>query len=247
MFSHRFLRGGLEKYGVSIYLTPLVELEADFTFHWLENEDYENVGARFQAQFQAVLASSKASTEASREVVHQQCRTLVMHPAGDSPDVDVILQILAALAPYGPYEIVFSENHVSWCSSSAALPYLQGLNTMCLSNCNLTAVPDVLFTLVQLKGLDLSSNKLTAIPVAVGDLAALECLDASNNLLTALPGVCACLNLIMAIDAYRYIEMGAGSTIQMACTQRYQFARHVVFIFRNLYSYVGRDPRAINA
>ncbi len=68
--------------------------------------------------------------------------------------------------------------------SLGQLPQLRVLN---LADNELTALPESLSQLTQLRNFDLRKNQLTALPELLGHLTQLQTLDLSYNLLTALP------------------------------------------------------------
>ncbi|MFX1392589.1 MAG: leucine-rich repeat domain-containing protein [Promethearchaeota archaeon] len=56
-----------------------------------------------------------------------------------------------------------------------------------LSDCNLTSIPDEVFSFPNLKELILSRNNFTSLPKEIGNLTSLEILELSHNKLTTLP------------------------------------------------------------
>ncbi|MBC9931841.1 leucine-rich repeat domain-containing protein [Chitinophaga qingshengii] len=67
------------------------------------------------------------------------------------------------------------------------LQSLKGLQTLMLSNNQLTAIPAAVFNMQQLSRFEVRYNKLTTVPETLGQLPKLEHLDFSNNLIKTFP------------------------------------------------------------
>lgn len=77
-------------------------------------------------------------------------------------------------------------NHLS--ALPSAIGKLASLTSLyCMCNPQLTALPDEIGALSQLRGLSIARNALTSLPETIGQLVALEKLDASENQLTYVP------------------------------------------------------------
>ena len=78
----------------------------------------------------------------------------------------------------------YYDNLVNWNSETEPLPNVVSL---CVSNEQLTELPQNIFKLVTLKKLRCYNNKLTKIPKEIGQLTSLQFFFCSNNKLTELP------------------------------------------------------------
>ncbi|MBS4169376.1 hypothetical protein NEOC95_000080 [Neochlamydia sp. AcF95] len=78
---------------------------------------------------------------------------------------------------------------------------LSQLQTLNLSNNQLTTLSPKIGQLSNLQKLDISNNLLTAIPAEIGQLTKLQKLDSSNNLLTAIPAEIGQLTKLQKLDS----------------------------------------------
>jgi hypothetical protein len=77
---------------------------------------------------------------------------------------------------------------------------LKKLSELVMENCNLTRIPDTIFSLGQLLKLDLSLNKLTNIPEAIGNLIAVKEIKLNDNQLLEIPNTISALSNLTGID-----------------------------------------------
>jgi hypothetical protein len=78
---------------------------------------------------------------------------------------------------------------------------MAALDRLLLQGCDLSALPDALGSLTNLKVLDVSGNGLKAVPATVGALAALDTLSLNGNELAALPASIGSLASLTCLDA----------------------------------------------
>lgn len=159
---------------------------------WFENEDVENVIARFTAQLSQAAADLGKPDQLSSSLHIDK----IVNPSrsADSLDHEVLLQFVGVLQQYRLREAVFKDN-CEYIATAAGTEGLVALTNLDLTACGLTEVPELLSALVNLQTLYLRRNKLTTLPVFLGTLAALQHLDADDNLITTLPGMRCYLHL----------------------------------------------------
>ena len=93
-----------------------------------------------------------------------------------------------------------AEDSVKLIELPESLFQLTQLQTLDLSENQLTELPESLFQLTQLQTLDLSENQLTELPESLGQLTQLQTLDLSENQLTELPESLGQLTQLRSLD-----------------------------------------------
>ena len=174
----------------------------DFRFHWLENEDCEDIAQRFEAQLNQELVEWKKESPASTDVpaaavlpalnlvntrVPISTALHVEKTSNDSADHEVLLRILGVLRAHELQDLLFHEQ-CKYLERPSGADRLETLATLNLSSCALTEVPSSIASLHNLKTFVLSKNKLTSLPHFIGTMQHLVTLDADDNALTSLPG-----------------------------------------------------------
>eukprot|EP00892_Ulva_mutabilis_P003179 jgi/Ulvmu1/12862/UM098_0047.1 len=200
MFSTRFLRGGLKTSVVHVYCSDS-QGSRDFRFHWLENEDSEDIAQRFEAQLNQELAEWGRESPGSGDVpaaavlpapIPANARvpvTTSLHiekTSNDSADHEVVLHIVGILRAHELQELLFKEQ-CKYLERSTGAHQLEKLTVLDVTSCGLTEVPEPISALHSLKTLVLSKNKLTSLPHFIGTLQQLVILNVDDNALTSLP------------------------------------------------------------
>ena len=202
MFSTRFLRGGLKTSVVHVYCTDSKGTR-DFRFHWLENEDSEDIAQRFEAQLNQELVEWGREAPGSGDVpaaavlpapipanarVPVSTSLQIEKTSNDSADHEVLLHILGILRVHELHELLFKEQ-CKYLDRTTGADQLDTLTVLDLTSCGLTEVPASICNLHNLKTFVMSKNKLTSLPHFIGTLQQLVNLNADDNTLTSLPGM----------------------------------------------------------
>lgn len=200
MFSTRFLRGGLKTSVVHVYISDGTGADLDFRFHWLENEDCEDIAYRFELQLNeeialwsmgaAGLPEAPATAETGLNSTRVPLSTAlhVEKASNDCADHEVLQRIMGILRAHELQELLFKEQ-CKYLDAPAEPTQLDTLTMLDLTGCALTEVPSSIANLLNLKIVNLSKNKLMALPQFFGSMHKLETLKADDNALTTLPGM----------------------------------------------------------
>jgi hypothetical protein len=184
MFSTaRFLRGGLEKSSLLVTIQHESD-QRELRFEWFENEDCENVVARFEAHLSHAVEEIHVPGVAIRaSVLIEKVGT----KGTDAGDHEVLVQAFGILQRYGLQGLSFKESCL-YLTTTAGIESLATLSTLDLTACGLTEIPEAVATLTLLEELFVRRNKLAALPSFLGSMSKLKHLDADDNMIASLPG-----------------------------------------------------------
>lgn len=175
----------------------------DFRFHWLENEDCEDIAQRFEAQLNQELVEWRKESPSSTDVpaaavlpapilantrVPVSTALHIDKTSSDSADHEVLLRIMGILRGHELQELLFREQ-CKYLERTSGADQLDTLTMLDLTSCALAEVPASIANLHNLRIFTLNKNKLTSLPHFIGAMQHLITLNADDNALTSLPGV----------------------------------------------------------